>query len=843
MQYDLIDYQREAAIDCLERLDRGREDWAKRKSLSSFALSAVTGSGKTVIATAVIEALFHGSSDLGTETDPRPCFLWVTDDPALNRQTLNKMLAASDLLQRKRLVILDKDFLDSQLSAGRVYFLNIQKLAKTSGLAHGGNNLREHSMWDVIGNTITSGDIDLYLVLDEAHKGMRPHAERKTIVQRIISGQPGSNPPAPIVWGISATIDRFTTAMKDASAGRTSYPHVEVDLDKVRASGLVKDQILLDEPGEKGTFSSTLLSEAVGSTMDFQTRWKDYADANSGPLVLPVMVVQVPDTPTEATLATIVSTIDSDWDGGLPADAMVHVFGEHETMVIGSRTVKWVPPESIQHDDTIRVVLAKQAISTGWDCPRAEVLYSERPADDATHIAQIIGRMVRQPLAQRIMTDDALNSVACFLPFFNRKALAKITEELTKPGDNAVPDVVTHVELFERNTELAAGVFEFVESLPAVTMPDKLASPLRRAKALAKLLTDDSRGAAMLPTAGEQLAKTTNARLDGLAAEHADAVEAMAEDIRSGKLHQTTMSNIGESLGTSTRTVERKTRDIDRDTRRIVRSVKEGVGLDYFRHRVSKAGDGADTIEVRTEVAAVFSVPEVLAELDKAATKWVQQKFGDHDAEIALTTGSTRDAFLKVREQASEPEVVEIELKTTFRAPTRASNDEGAADLPRFGKHLYADDEGLFPVKLNDWERTVLETELARPGFVAWYRNPPRRSADALRIAYEDEGNWGSLQVDFVVVSERDDGRFTASIVDPHSGHLSDSMPKLRALADYAQDHGSSFARIESIDKASDGALRKLSLHEAAARNAVRSFGGAKPNSLYDDPHVSKPYL
>ena len=66
-------------------------------------------------------------------------------------------------------------------------------------------------------------------------------------------------------------------------------------------------------------------------------------------------------------------------------------------------------------------MLAKEAISTGWDCPRAEVLFSERPAKDATHIAQVIGRMVRQPLAHRIATDDALNSVTCYLPLFDRK--------------------------------------------------------------------------------------------------------------------------------------------------------------------------------------------------------------------------------------------------------------------------------------------------------------------------------------------------------------------------------------------------------------------------------------
>src|SRR5215211_2776303 len=127
MRYDLLDYQREAAIGVLDNLVRGRDDWNRYRSLSSFALSAITGAGKTVIASAVIEAILHGSSDLGVEADPRATFLWVTDDPALNRQTRNKMLDASDLLAPARLIILDNDFLDQQLSPGRVYFLNVQK--------------------------------------------------------------------------------------------------------------------------------------------------------------------------------------------------------------------------------------------------------------------------------------------------------------------------------------------------------------------------------------------------------------------------------------------------------------------------------------------------------------------------------------------------------------------------------------------------------------------------------------------------------------------------------------------------------------------------------------------
>ena len=33
----------------------------------------------------------------------------------------------------------------------------------------------------------------------------------------------------------------------------------------------------------------------------------------------------------------------------------------------------------------MRILLAKDAISTGWDCPRAEVMVSFRSATDKTH--------------------------------------------------------------------------------------------------------------------------------------------------------------------------------------------------------------------------------------------------------------------------------------------------------------------------------------------------------------------------------------------------------------------------------------------------------------------------
>ena len=43
-------------------------------------------------------------------------------------------------------------------------------------------------------------------------------------------------------------------------------------------------------------------------------------------------------------------------------------------------------------------------------------MMSFRHAEDATYIAQLLGRMVRTPLQCHIMVDDSLNDVRLYLP-------------------------------------------------------------------------------------------------------------------------------------------------------------------------------------------------------------------------------------------------------------------------------------------------------------------------------------------------------------------------------------------------------------------------------------------
>ncbi len=843
MRYELIDYQRRAAIQVLDLLRLGRDLWASSKMPSSFALSAITGAGKTVIAAAVIEALLHGSADLGAEAEQNASFLWITDDPALNRQTRNKMLDASDLLVPHTLLEIDDGFLEQELRPKRCYFLNTQKLSKTARLVQSGTNLRQISFWDVLANTINGDKVNIYLILDEAHRGMKRTPDRTTIVQRLIQGEKGANPPVPVVWGISATIDRFTKAMGEMR-DRTAYPHVVVDIEKVRASGLVKDFIGLDQPDEQGTFSTTLLRDAVRATREFEARWAAYCDSAGEPKVLPVLVIQVPDKSDAAKIGEVVQVVESEWPG-LGPNAIANVFGEHEPVVLGSRTIGWVYPESIQTETDIRVVLAKEAISTGWDCPRAEVLYSERPAKDATHIEQVIGRMVRQPLAHRIATDDALNSVTCYLPLFDRRALASIKDELegkgAENGGNTVgPEVLREPKIFEQNSKIAPDVFDFIDTLPSTPTPDTTANPLRRAKHLVRLLADDLAGRALLEDADALLTRTINSRMDGLAAEHAQAVAAIVADIKTVEVYTSKVTTTGQDAGTNSRQIETHAKDIDRDTRRIINSVREGVGKSYYAYRTRQPDDPAvSKLDIRVEVAALLRVDGVIAEIEATANKFVKEQLTRFAVEIKNTTGARRDAYRKVQEQTTAPEAITVELRLNEKAATKDGN--GLA-LRTFDGHIYSDAHGKFPAKLNEWEEEVVTTEIARRSFVAWYRNPQRATANSLRIPYKDEaGNWKSLQIDFLIISRRDDGSLAASIVDPHGDYLADAKAKLRALADFADSHGARFLRIQSVSKAVDGMLRFLDLLDADVRKAVRTFEGGKVSALYQSERAT-PY-
>jgi type III restriction enzyme len=304
---------------------------------------------------------------------------------------------------------------------------------------------------------------------------------------------------------------------------------------------------------------------------------------------------------------------------------------------------------------------------------------------------------------------------------------------------------------------------------------------------------------------------------------------------------RTRITPVGEDLGAGPVVVEVAThaRDVTRDAQRIIDSVREGVGKAWFAHRLA-AEPGASRDAVRVRCAALLRVEKVRTMIGATATDWVREQLDRFRVQILNTVGATRDAYTRVQEQTTVPETVTVQLRRNQRAATKDRNGD---DLPRYGNHVFADADGMYPAVLNDWERTVVASELARDGFVAWYRNPGTATPASLRIAYQnDEEDWASLQPDFIVVSRRTDGTLGASIVDPHGDYLADARAKLQALATFAERFGGRFVRIESVAKVEDGSLRVLDLGDPAVRAEVFAFQGGKVTALYQSEH-SRPYL
>ena len=117
------------------------------------------------------------------------------------------------------------------------------------------------------------------------------------------------------------------------------------------------------------------------------------------------------------------------------------------------------------------MVLFKTALSTGWDCPRAEVMMSFRRAQDATNIAQLVGRMIRTPLARRIESDEVLNTVELFLPHYNADALESVLARLRSPdAEEGLPTrVETATVEYPRNLAMGS-VFERLKTLPTYSI-------------------------------------------------------------------------------------------------------------------------------------------------------------------------------------------------------------------------------------------------------------------------------------------------------------------------------------------------------------------------------------
>lgn len=854
MKFTLKDYQIEAVKDVLVNLKKSQKRWHQDGEKNAFSLTATTGAGKTVMAAAVFEALFFGDDDYDFEPDPGAVVLWFSDDPSLNEQSRFRLMEAADKLTVSDLVTVENTFSREKFRPGKIYFLNTQKLSKNSLLVRGsesddaGNeqdakqprlmpDLRSHTIWDTIQNTIEDPDLTLYLVLDEAHRGMKEGGtsrdSRPTIVKQLINGK-GGVPGIPVVWGVSATVERFNQAMAGMQ-GRTTLPNVIVDSKKVQDSGLIKDTINLDVPDETGDFSTVLLRRGATKFREISEAWKVYAEQQGdADTVLPLMLLQVPNSPDHNEIGAWLKTImDSLPD--LQPNCIANVFGEHRTETFGNYSAPYIAPERVQESDWIRILVAKDAISTGWDCPRAEVMVSFRSASDKTHITQLLGRMVRAPLARRIPGNERLNAVDCLLPNFNETTVQAVVTSLMTGGESGeeLPGrrVLVNPHEMKPNPTLPEAVWDKLLSLPSQTLPKRQARPIKRLTALAHELAADG----ILVDAGKIAHREMHKVLDIAQTRFEDAIKKARTGVLTveGKTVKADVETKAMSFDSFVEAADYAViEDAYKRAGRVIAADVARTYSEYLAENASEAEDPEDAlIEAHTVVAAIGLVPDIKDylenEAEKLSNKWLTQYRGA----IKKLTDERQDVYREIREMSAQPLDVDLARPISWLQLTRIREPNGAeVALPRYEKHFLCDEEGLFPDELNTWEQNVLHTELHRRENIGWYRNPNRPSQDSLGIVYKDDNEFKIIRPDFLFFGRLDDGTIFVDIVDPHGFHLADSLPKLQGLARYAETYGTAYRRIEAVADL-DGRYKLLDLKQEQVRAAVHSANSAK--SLY----------
>ena len=421
------------------------------------SLQAPTGSGKTIIMTALIESVLYGAEageyDLemsGYMPQPDAIFVWLSDSPSLNAQSRDKIVFKSGKIGLSQCVEIHEESFDQEyLSDGTIYFLNTQKLAKSSKLVQHGDG-RTYTIWETLDNTAREKSDRLYFIIDEAHRGMqgREAGKATSIMQRFIKGfqtEIHHMRPMPLIVGMSATAERFNRLVD--SCDRSTRTPVIVQTEDVRSSGLLKERIKVVYTEDAGKYDTVaVLQAAVAEYASKCAHWLNYTRTYHYENVHPILVVQVEAGSgkklSRTNLDEMLATIDEGLEEKLQEHEVVHTFGSVGDITVNGLTVHHVEQEHINDDKSIRVVLFKESLSTGWDCPRAETMMSYRTAQDPTYIAQLLGRMIRTPRGSRIDADESLNEVQLFLPYFNKENVQKIVDALKSAEGDEIPAYV-----------------------------------------------------------------------------------------------------------------------------------------------------------------------------------------------------------------------------------------------------------------------------------------------------------------------------------------------------------------------------------------------------------------
>lgn len=377
---ELRDYQKKAVSELKQRIVEMLNEQDDRQRL---IFKAPTGSGKTVMVSTVLDELTRDLPVNGQCRYSRVAWVWIAPNK-LHQQSYRSMRNFFSERRSLRPVMFDEcDHVDG-LHPGDVLFLNWESINKDNAVMIRDNE-QNRTLYELIRRTKVEQHLPVVVVIDEEHMFTGRNAKKSELVLQAI--QPH------IELRVSATPVTH------------SYNAVVVKRQNVINEEMIKKGIELN-PNVKSSKEQSALTVNQRLLKKALEKRAELAEAYREQGINPLLLIQLPNDNSESMSAK---------DRTIAEEVQAYLDQVCGISVANGRLAVWLSKDKSPNlqsitrpDDITEVLLFKQAIALGWDCPRASVLLIFRELKSMEFTTQTVGRILRMP-EQRFYRDDRLN--------------------------------------------------------------------------------------------------------------------------------------------------------------------------------------------------------------------------------------------------------------------------------------------------------------------------------------------------------------------------------------------------------------------------------------------------
>ena len=253
------------------------------------------------------------------------------------------------------------------------------------------------------------------IIIDEIHKVFSDQA-RKTI----------DNLNPTLVIGLSATPKpEMNILVTITGLELKNEDMVKLDLHIIPPAGSSRD-------GWKN-----MLKEIKLHRDKLEKKAKKYK-SNTGIYIRPIALIQVESTGKDQRAKKTVHSLDA------KEHLMTLSIPEHEIAIKTSSQNDIEDVDLFSKDCEIRYIITKEALREGWDCSFAYILGIIPNANSNTGVTQLVGRILRQPLARKTGVKELDESYVYYFRGDSREVLNKVISGFKNEG---LDDLISKVKL------------------------------------------------------------------------------------------------------------------------------------------------------------------------------------------------------------------------------------------------------------------------------------------------------------------------------------------------------------------------------------------------------------